>query len=100
MNGTPIYDIKPYLPYADCITDAVGGFAPDGGKVLKLNYQESLLSSMTTQDKKALLEILQRDPRPQYHDDPQRIYGMSYGKFEVKFRVDKDELYLISVEKV
>ena len=100
MNGTPIYDIKPYLPYADCIADAVGGFAPDGGKVLKLNYEDSMISSMSAQDKTALLEILQRDPRPQYHEDAQRIYGMSYGNFEVKFRVDKDELYLVSVEKI
>ncbi len=98
MNGTPIYDIKPYLPYADRIPDAVGGFAPDGGKVLEVHYDEQMLSKLSKPDSAALLEILSRDPRPQYHEDAERIYGMSYSNFEIKFRVDKNDLYLISVE--
>lgn len=98
MNGTPIYDIKPYLPYADCIPEASGGFAPDGGKQLSVNADESILSKLSEQDKNALLEILSRDPRPQYHDDKERVYGMSYGKFDVKFRVDENELFVLSIE--
>lgn len=98
MNGTPIYDIKPYLPYADCIPDAMCGFAPDGGEVLKVHFDEQMLAPLSKTDADALLEILSRDPRPQYHDEPQRIYGMSYADFEIKFRVENDDLYLISVE--
>lgn len=99
MNGTPIYDIKPYLPYADCIPEARGGFAPDGGKVLKVVCGGELLKSFSETDRDALLEILSRDPRPQYHNDENRVYGMSFGNYEVKFRVEGNELYLISVEK-
>lgn len=98
MNGTPIYDIKPYLPYADCIPEATGGFAPDGGKVLEVIYKEEMLEKIPKSDRNALLEILSRDPRPQYHNDPTRIYGMSYGSFEIKFRVENNKLYIISVE--
>ncbi len=100
MNGTPIYDIKPYLPYADSVPEAVGGFAPDGGKVLAVHADNALLSRLTEPQKNALLELLARDPRPQYHADPERIYGMEYGDFEIKFRVDGDDLFLISVEPI
>lgn len=98
MNGTPIYDIKPYLPYADSVPDSVGGFAPDGGKVLDVVCDGVNLEKMPSESKKALLEILARDPRPQYHNDSTRIYGMKFGNFEVKFRVDGDSLFVISVE--
>ncbi len=99
MNGTPIYDIKPYLPYADCVPNALGGFAPDGGKVLEIIDENSSLEKFPEQSRKALAELLSRDPRPQYHSDAQRIYGMEFGDFEIKFRVDGKELYLISAEK-
>ncbi len=99
MNGTPIYDIKPYLPYADSIPDAVGGFAPDGGKVLCVVDEDNLISALPLQSQKALTEILSRDPRPQYHNDQSRIYGMDFGGYEIKFRVQGDILYVISVEK-
>lgn len=99
MNGTPIYDIKPYLPYSDSIPEAVGGFAPDGGKTLSVRFDEAVLSKLSEKQKTALIEILERDPRPQYHSDPERVYGMEYGDFEVKFRVDDSgELYILSVE--
>lgn len=98
MNGTPIYDIKPYLPYADCIPNAVGGFAPDGGKVLNVLCDDVILEKLPIKDREALKEVLSRDPRPQYHDDPERIYGMAFGNFEIKFRVDGDDLYVVSVE--
>ena len=97
MNGTPIYDIKPYLPYADSILDAVGGFARDSGKTLEVIDENGVLSCMNAEKRQALLEILARDPRPQYHNDPTRIYGMAYGNYEVKFRVDGERLYIISV---
>ncbi len=97
MNGTPIYDIKPYLPYADCISEASGGFAPDGGKVLTVSFETQIPADMAEKDKSALTEILSRDPRPQYHDDATRVYGLSFGKHEVKFRVEGENLLVISI---
>lgn len=97
MNGTPIYDIKPYLPYADSIPDAVGGFAPDGGKVLEVESEVELKMSET--QKKSLFSVLSRDPRPQYHDDESRIYGMEFGDFEIKFKVENDNVIIVSAER-
>ena len=99
MNGTPIYDIKPYLPYADSIEDAVGGFAPDGGKTLEVIDEKGELNKLSVEKRNALPELLARDPRPQYHNDSERIYGMEYGDFEIKFRVDGNELFIVSVER-
>ncbi len=98
MNGTPIYDIKPYLPYADSVPEASGGFAPDGGKVLEIIDENRNLEKLSPQRKKALSELLSRDPRPQYHSDANRVYGMEFGEFEVKFRVDDRKLFVISVD--
>jgi tRNA-Thr(GGU) m(6)t(6)A37 methyltransferase TsaA len=98
MNGTPIYDIKPYLPYADSIEDAIGGFAPDGGKTLAVIDESGAVNKLPKEKRAALTELLARDPRPQYHDDKERVYGMSYGDFEIKFRVDGETLYVVSVE--
>lgn len=98
MNGTPIYDIKPYLPYADSIEDAIGGFAPDGGKTLEIVDESGAVNKLPKEKRAALTELLARDPRPQYHDDKERVYGMSYGDFEIKFRVDGETLYVVSVE--
>lgn len=98
MNGTPIYDIKPYLPYADSIEDAIGGFAPDGGKTLEIVDESGAVNKLPKEKRAALTELLVRDPRPQYHDDKERVYGMSYGDFEIKFRVDGETLYVVSVE--
>ncbi len=99
MNGTPIYDIKPYLPYADSIGDAIGGFAPDGGKTLEVIDESGALNKLSLEKRNALTELLARDPRPQYHDDASRVYGMEYGDFEIKFRVDGSALYVVSAEK-
>ncbi|MBR5779537.1 MAG: tRNA (N6-threonylcarbamoyladenosine(37)-N6)-methyltransferase TrmO [Clostridia bacterium] len=99
MNGTPIYDIKPYLPYADSIEDAIGGFAPDGGKTLEVIDEGGELNKLTPEKSNALTELLSRDPRPQYHDDNERVYGMEYGDYEIKFRVDGKELFISSIEK-
>ncbi len=98
MDGTPIYDVKPYLPYADSIPEARGGFAPDGGKTLEVVFDEAVVKKLPKTKKEALLELLSRDPRPQYHDDSERVYGMTYGNFEVKFRVDGVKLFIISIE--
>ena len=99
MNDTPIYDIKPYLSYADSVPDATCGFAPDGGKTLQVVADPDILNKLPEDKRESLVEILARDPRPQYHDDPARVYGMKYGGYEVKFSVEGNVATLVSIEK-
>ena len=88
LDGTPIYDVKPYLPYADCRPDAVGGFAsvPKSAS-LEVDCPPELLAVLPEDKRPALLAVLAQDPRPQYQDDPDRVYGMAFAGTEVKFRV-------------
>lgn len=98
LDGTPIYDIKPYLPYADCIPDACGGFAPTAPEGrLTVQCQESQLSSVPPEKRDALLGVLRQDPRPPYQNDPQRIYGLSFAGFDVCFRVEDGVLTVVSI---
>ena len=101
LDGTPIFDIKPYLPFCDAIEDAVGGYA-DKEKDYKLtvSFEESLLDKIPNDKQAGVLECLADDPRPSYQKDAQRIYGMSFAGFEIKFTVDEQHLTVISVEKV
>ncbi len=87
MDGTPIYDIKPYLPYADCRSEAVGGFAPARGEELRVDFPPELLARVPEDGREALCGVLAQDPRPHYQSDPQRVYGMSFAGLEVRFRV-------------
>ena len=100
MNGTPIFDIKPYLPYVDSHPDASNGFA---GAVkdyaLQVEFPEHLLEMIPQDKRDALLEVLSQDPRPSYQDDPERIHGMSFAGFNIKFKVDKNLLSVIQIEK-
>lgn len=101
LDGTPIYDIKPYLPFTDSHPDALGGFADEKKNYsLKVECEEKLLSVIPNNKIKPLMDILSGDPRPQYIDDSERIYGMKYGEFEVKFTVDADILTVKSIEKI
>lgn len=100
MDGTPIYDIKPYLPYADCHPEAVGGFAaqrPEGGLAVEL--PEPWLSLVPEADRGALIGVLAQDPRPAYQRDPERIYGLSFAGLEVQFRVNEGQLVVCHVER-
>ncbi len=100
LDGTPIYDIKPYLPISDCHTDAVGGFSDERKDYsLKVECDEKLLSIIPHKKIESLMKILSQDPRPQYIDDADRVYGMRYGEFEVKFSVLDDTLKVKSIEK-
>lgn len=101
LDGTPIFDIKPYLPFCDAIEDAVGGYA-DKEKDYKLtvSFKESLLDKIPNDKQAGVLECLADDPRPSYQKDAQRIYGMLFAGFEIKFTVDKKLLTVLSVEKV
>ena len=88
MDGTPIFDIKPYLPYADCVPDARGGFA-DVVKSYALDVEipEICLLKLPEEHRECVRQILAGDPRPSYQNDPDRIYGMEYAGYEIKFRV-------------
>ena len=97
MDGTPIYDIKPYLPYADAHPEARGGFAPAAKETIRVECAPELLESVPERQRAALLGVLAQDPRPQYQDDPVRVYGMSFGGWDVKFRVRSGTLEVVSL---
>ena len=97
-DKTPIYDIKPYLPYADCHMDAREGFA---GEVkdyhLEVNFPKELLMKIPEEKQEALIEVLKQDPRPSYHSDTNRQYGVSFAGFDVRFKVEKQVLEVIEI---
>lgn len=100
LDMTPIYDIKPYLPYVDSHPEAKGGFAEEKKDYkLDVNFPEMYLEQIPAEKRAALIQILEQDPRPSYQKDPVRIYGMSYAGMEIHFRVDKDTLYVTEVER-
>ena len=87
VDGTPIYDIKPYIAYADSHPDARCGFAQEAPKTLEVVDDHGLLLQLPEDKRKELVESLRLDPRPHYHHDPQRLYTMPYDRWEVLFRV-------------
>ena len=97
MDGTPIYDIKPYLPYADAHPEALGGFAPLPKETIEVKSPPELLQKLPEGQREALLGVLAQDPRPQYQNDPERVYGMSFGGWDVKFRVKDGVLTVLSL---
>lgn len=93
MDGTPVYDIKPYLPHVDAVPDALGGFAVTvAGTKLSVEDPAGALAVFPDDKREALLAVLREDPRPSYQDDPERIYGFPYAGWEVRFRVTGDVL--------
>ena len=100
MNGTPIYDIKPYLPYADSHPDARGGFATDvWEKQLRVECGGELMAQIPENHRQAVLDLLAQDPRPSYQHDPDRVYGMEYGGMDIRFSVDGNVLTVREVAK-
>ncbi len=100
MDGTPIYDIKPYLPHTECITGASGGFSTEAAEhSLNVECPDELLSAIPEDKRNALISVLSEDPRPSYQNNPEREYGFSYAEFEVKFKVDGDLLTVTEIEK-
>ena len=99
MDGTPIFDIKPYLPYTDSHPDATGGFT-DGTAMegLTVDFPADLLEKVEPEQRSGLLGVLESDPRPRYQDDPQRIYGLTYAGQNVKFTVDGGRLTVLEVQ--
>lgn len=99
MDGTPIYDIKPYLPYVDAHPEASGGFAEERkGYELQVEFEENCLNIVPEEHREILGQILSQDPRPSYQNDPDRVYGMEYAGMEVKFRVKQNVLIVCEIE--
>lgn len=99
MDGTPILDIKPYIPYADSHPDASEGYtAHTISHALRVDFPEELLAKIPENKKSALTGVLQQDPRPSYQEDPRRIYGFSFAGREIRFRVEGDLLTVVDVE--
>ena len=98
MDGTPIFDIKPYIAYTDSHPDAVSGFASTPAEyLLEVDFAEELLQKVPESQRENLIEVLAHDPRPQYHADPERVYGMEFGGMEVKFKVNHDLLTVLEI---
>ena len=99
-DGTPIYDIKPYLPYSEAKIEARGGFAhkvkDDSMKVI---FSPEISGSVPAEDLETIEKLLSQDPRPHYQDDPERVYGMAYKDWEIKFRADEASASIF-VEKI
>ena len=98
MDGTPIFDIKPYVPYADSRPGARAGFAAGAPGGLAVDIPPELLARVPEEKREALRGVLAQDPRPPYQTDPARIYGMRFGGLEVRFRVEGDTLTVCGVE--
>ncbi len=97
VDGTPIYDIKPYLPYADSVPDAFGGFAPDAGQLLEVDFPPLLEEKVPPEKRPGLRAVLAHDPRPRYQEDPDRVYGMSFAGLEIRFQVRDGLLRVVDV---
>lgn len=98
MDGTPIFDIKPYIPYCDSHEDATGGFTDTAGDfLLDVNFPEKLLCKFPEEKRAGILEILSHDPRPSYQNDPDRVYGLTFGNFDIRFTVREKTLQVQEV---
>lgn len=98
MDGTPIVDIKPYLPYTDSIADATSGFAiGEPERSLHVEISAEQLSAFPQAKREALVDLLAQDPRPHYQDDPERTYGFAFAGKEIKFKVCGDTLTVIQI---
>lgn len=100
MNDTPIYDIKPYLPYADSVPDASNGWSlSERGGLLEVKFADDLLEIIPREKRQGLLEVLAQDPRPQYQNSAERRYTMAFGEWQISFTVNGDKLTVVGVKK-
>ncbi|MBP3633596.1 MAG: tRNA (N6-threonylcarbamoyladenosine(37)-N6)-methyltransferase TrmO [Oscillospiraceae bacterium] len=101
MDGTPILDVKPYLPYTDSHPDAVGGFAdPVRDYHLQVVFPEDLMAQVPKRLREPVLGLLAQDPRPSYQNDPERLYGVAFGNYDFRFHVKDGILTVCEVEKL
>ncbi len=100
MDGTPIFDIKPYISYSDCHADAVGGFTDTADDyLLQVDFPDELLEMLPPQVQQAAIGILSHDPRPSYQRKSDRIYGVSFAGFDIHFMVEGDQLTVVAVDE-
>ncbi len=100
MDGTPILDIKPYIPYSDSHPDALGGFTDTAGEfLLEVDFPQELLERLPEDRQQAAMCVLSHDPRPSYQHQPERIYGIDFAGFNIRFQVDEKRLTVLSVEQ-
>ena len=100
MDGTPIFDIKPYIPYADCQPDAAGGFTDSAGDfLLSVDFPPALLALLPEDKREAAVAVLSHDPRPSYQRKPDRIYGVSFAGFDIRFTVEDTTLTVVEILK-
>ena len=101
MDGTPIFDIKPYIPYSDCHTDATGGFTDSAGDfLLNVDFPPELLNKLPEEKQEAAIAVLSHDPRPSYQRKPDRVYGLTFAGYDIRFQVNGDVLTVQDVKKV
>lgn len=99
-DNTPIYDIKPYLSFADSVPDATGGFTDALClKPLAVSFAENVADCLTEQQKNTLVSVLEQDPRPSYQEDPERVYGFLFAEYEVKFKADGTNVIVVEIKK-
>lgn len=98
MDGTPIFDIKPYIPYADAHPDALSGFTASASDfLLSVDFPDALLAKLPNNKQAAIVDLLSHDPRPSYQNDPARIYGLNFAGFDIRFTVENETLYVKEV---
>lgn len=98
MDGTPIFDIKPYIPYGDCHPEALGGFTSTAGDfLLQVDFPQELLDLLPKDKQEAALELLSHDPRPSYQAQANRVYGLSFAGFDIRFSVENNVLHIKEV---
>lgn len=101
MDGTPIFDIKPYIPYADCQTDAIGGFTESADAyLLEVNFPAELLATVPAEKQEAAIAVLSHDPRPSYQRKPDRVYGLTFAGFDIHFTVQDNTLTVTEVAPI
>lgn len=101
LDGTPIFDIKPYIPYGDCHPDATGGFTDTAGDfLLQVDFPEALLSLLPEEKREAAIGVLSHDPRPSYQRQSDRVYGLSFAGFDIRFTVDGKKLTVCQVKRL
>ena len=100
MDNTPILDIKPYIPLADCHPDASEGFTRETGKhTLQVKFPEELLTQLPADRQEAAAAVLSQDPRPGYSSNPEQVYGVAFAGYDIKFRVRDNVLTVCGLEK-
>ena len=101
MDGTPIFDIKPYIPYSDCHADALGGFTDTADAfLLEVNFPAELLEKLPEDKREAALSLLSHDPRPSYQRKADRVYGLPFAGFDIRFTVDNSRLTVVEIHKL